>query len=227
MSEDNKIEQNLKIMEVVEKALARRKAESTACLSVFLTATAVWILAVALWEKLNKPIPPYVMTYGVEMIAVIMLAVTARMTHMKLQDMGITRKNLGASLLRGAVISLILVAVLIGFKLLRKPGEPLLDWQKFNWQYPITSILQEFLARGFLLTCLINIYDHPKKKHIAVILSSLLFTSLHLYYGFTFMVGAGLLSVMLGYIYLKDENIWGVSLIHFSFGMTGIMLSLV
>ena len=64
------------------------------------------------------------------------------------------------------------------------------------------------------------------KKHIAVIVSSLLFTTLHLYYGFTFMVSAGLLSVLLGYMYLRDKNIWGVSLVHFVFGTMGALLTL-
>lgn len=71
-----------------------------------------------------------------------------------------------------------------------------------------------------------NIYDNKQKKHTAVIVSSLLFTTLHLYYGFLFMVGAGVLSILLGYIYLKDKNIWGVSLIHFVFGTVSVMLGL-
>lgn len=221
------IESKLKIMEVVEKELNRRKQECTFCLSVFLAATSVWILIVSLWEKLGRPVLPKTMTYGVEIIALVMFFVARKNAHMELKDMGISAKNLRPSLIRSVIISLIILIVMVIAKLILKPNEPLVDWSKFTPVYPLTSVFQEFLARGFLLTCLINIYDHKHKKHMAVILSSLLFTSLHLYYGFTFMVGAGVLSVMLGYLYLKDGNIWGVSLIHYVFGAAGIMLSLV
>lgn len=227
MPEDSSIEKNLKIMEVVEKELNRRKQESTFCFSIFLAATSVWILLVALWEKLGRPIAPKSMTYGVEIIALLMMFVTKKRTHMQLKDMRISKKNLGRSLIRAICICLIIIAVMVTLKLTVMRSEPFADWSRFNPAYVLTSIFQEFLARGFLLTCLINILDHKEKKHVAVLLSSLLFTSLHLYYGFTFMAGAGVLSVLLGYVCLKDENIWGVSLIHFVFGMAGTILGFV
>lgn len=227
MQEENSIEKNLKIMEIVEKELNQRKQESIFCLIVFLSVVSIWTLLVALWEKLDRPIAPDSMTYGVELIAVLMMFVTTRKTHMKLKDMRISKKNFGSSMLRAACICLIIIAVMVILKLTVMRSEPFADWSKFDPTYVITSIFQEFLARGFLLTCLLNILDHKEKKHIAVLISALLFTSLHLYYGFTFMVGAGILSILLGYVCIKDENIWGVSLIHFVFGSTGIILGLV
>ena len=220
------IEKNLQIMEVVEKELNKRKSDATKCLSIFLSSTSIWVLLVALWEKEGRPIAPTTMTYGVEIIAVIMLIVTQFSLKMKLTDMGLNFKNMKVVMKRSCIISLVIIAVLIVAKLIMKPGEKLFDLSKYDFLYPLTSILQEFLARGFLLTCLMNIYDNKHKKHTAVIVSSLLFTTLHLYYGFLFMVGAGVLSVLLGYIYLKDKNIWGVSLIHFVFGAVGVMLGL-
>lgn len=220
------IEKNLQIMEVVEKELNRRKSEATKCLSIFLASTSVWVLIVALWEKEGRPIAPTTMTYGVEIIAVIMLIVTQFILKMKPKDMGLNFANIKPIMKRSCIISLVIIAVLIAAKLIMKPGEKLFDLSKYDFLYPLTSILQEFLARGFLLTCLMNIYDTGHKKHAAVFVSSLLFTTLHLYYGFLFMVGAGVLSVLLGYLYLKDKNIWGVSLIHFVFGTVGVMLGL-
>lgn len=220
------IEKNLQIMEVVEKELNKRKSDATKCLSIFLSSTSIWVFLVALWEKEGRPIAPTTMTYGVEIIAVIMLIVTQFNLKMKLTDMGLNFKNMKVVMKRSCIISLVIIALLIVAKLIMKPGEKLFDLSKYDFLYPLTSILQEFLARGFLLTCLMNIYDNKLKKHTAVIVSSLLFTTLHLYYGFLFMVGAGVLSVLLGYIYLKDKNIWGVSLIHFVFGTVGVMLGL-
>lgn len=227
MVESSDIEKSLKIMEVVEKELNERKRSSTICLTFFLVVNSVWILLVALWEQLGKPIEPSVMTYGVEIIAIIMLFVTKNTAHMKFSDMRITKKNLWPSLRRAVLICIGIVALMSLFKLAFIRSETFINWSNFVPLYIFTSILQEFLARGFLLTCLLNIFDSKYKNHMAVFVSSILFTSLHLYYGFTFMVGAGVLSVILGYVCIKDENIWGVSLIHYVFGMTGFLLELV
>lgn len=226
MGKEDSMERNLRIMEVVEKELNKRKAESTFCFSIFLGATSIWVLLVELWEKLGRPIAPPTMTYGVEIIAIIMFIITQVKTRLKPENLGLNFKNIKPVMIRSVVVSAIIIVAMIVLKLIMKPGEPLLDWSTYNFMYPITSILQEFLARGFLLSCLMNIYDAKHKKHIAVIVSSLLFTTLHLYYGFTFMVGAGLLSALLGYMYLRDKNIWGVSLVHFVFGTMGALLTL-
>ena len=229
MQDDKMLERNLRIMEVVEKELNRRKGEATFCLSVFLGATSVWVLLVELWRKLGQPFPPATMTYGVEIIAIAMFILTRTKTKLKMSDLGFGFKNIKMTLIRAGVISAIIAAVMIAAKVFVKPGLPgeaFFDLKRTNPFYPLTSVLQEFLARGFLLTCLLNIYDTKQKTHVSVILSSLLFMSLHLYYGFLFMVGAGVLSVILGYVYIKDENIWGVSIIHFVFGTLGVALAL-
>lgn len=227
LKKEEDILKSIEIMEVVEKELNQRKKESTFSFTVFIGAVCVWVLFEKLWEFLGQPIPPKLMTVGVEIIAVFMLVVVLWKTSIKLSEMGITKKNLFPSLIRGAIVSAILLAVFIVFKMKTHPGEAIFDWSLFDAKYILTSVLQEFLARGFLLTCLINMYDSKNKKHIAVILSSILFTALHLYYGFAFMVGAGVLSIVLGYLYLVDKNIWGVSLIHFVFGSFGLMLGLI
>lgn len=230
MPETDMLERNLRIMEVVEKELNRRKSEATFCLSVFLAATSVWVLLVELWRMLDKPIPLPQMTYGVELIAVLMFILTQTRTKLKLSDLGFGTKDLKATLIRAGIISVAVIAVMLLVKVYIKPGKPgtaFFDLSRTQLLYPLTSLLQEFLARGFLLTCLMNIYDSKRKKHVSVMLSSLLFTALHLQYGFLFMVGAGILSVILGYVYVKDENIWGVSIIHYVFGTMGVALALV
>ena len=226
MTNEDALEKNLRIMEVVEKELNRRKVEATFCLTIYLIVTSIWVLLVALWEKLGRPIEPPTMTYGVEIIAILMFIAAKIKTRLGWDDLGLSFKNMKPTMIRAAIISAIVAVLMIALKLIIMPGQPLFDWSVYNFMYPLTSILQEFLARGFLLTSLIYIYDTKYKKHMSVVLSSLLFTSLHLYYGFTFMIGAGLISVVLGFMYLKDENIWGVSLVHFVFGTLGAVLSL-
>lgn len=218
---------NIEIMEVVEKELNRRKKESTFCFSMFVACLSIWVLLVKLWELYGEPLATKHMTVGVELIAIIMLVIILSQTSLRIQDMGVTKKNLKPALLRAFIICAVFTGVMIGYKTLSQPGETLFDWSKPDWRYAMTAVLQEFLSRGFLLTCLINIYESKARVHLAVIVSSLLFTTLHLYMGFFFMLGAGLLSVLLGYVYVKDRNIWGVSIIHFTLGTVGVMLHLV
>jgi len=221
------LDKNLRIMEAAEAELERQRGEAVFCLTVFVSAMSVWILLVALWDMLGRPIAERFLTYGVELIAGLMLVVVLKFTRLDIHRMGITKKNLLPSLIRSALISAVIFALMLAVKLITKPGQPILNLTEFTPTYVLTSILQEFLARGFLLTTLCSIIPSRNSEHIAVFCSSLMFTSLHLYYGFPFMAGAGLLSVLLGYCYLKDRNIWGVSLIHFVIGMGGIMLELV
>jgi len=227
ITKTDEFDRNLRIMEVVEKELEQQKGEAVFCLLFFLCAINVWILLVALWDKLGRPIRPELMTVGVEVIAAVMLLVVLKYTRIDIRKMGVSAKNLLPSLKRAGIISAIIIAIMLAFKLITRPGQPVFNWKLFDFTYIITSPLQEFLARGFLLTTLVNINTAKNARHIAVICSSLLFTSLHLYYGFTYMLGAGVLSVLLGYCYMKDENIWGVSLIHFVFGTVGVMMELV
>ena len=214
---------NLEIMEVVEKELNRQKNDAVLSLTVFLCASSVWVLLVALWQKMDEPIPAGYLTWGVEAIAVLMLAFLYRRTDIKLKNLGINRRNLKPTMKRAGIISVLIIAVITAAKLILRPGEAVFDWSRFNPVYVFTSVLQEFLSRGFLLTCLLTIFSGKYSRIMSVTASSLLFTTLHLFYGFNFMVGAGVLSVLLGLLYLKDGNIWGVSLVHFVFGTFGTM----
>jgi len=224
----DEISKSLRIMEVVETELEQQRKESILCLMVFLCAMSVWVLLVALWETLGRPIRPQLMTVGVELIAAVMLVCVLKFTRLDVRKMGITKKNLKPSLVRAGVISAITIAVMLAVKLvMRQEGQPLVNWELFKISYALTSVLQEFLARGFLVTTLIRIVSSEKKNLIVIVASSLMFTTLHLYYGLFYMLGAGLLSVLLGWCYLKDENIWGVSIIHFVFGTVGTILELV
>ena len=57
--------------------------------------------------------------------------------------------------------------------------------------------------------------------------TSLYFMSLHFQYGLPMMLGAGALSILLGYMYKKDGNIYGVTIIHYCFGKFADFLRLI
>jgi len=226
MKSEIKIDEKLKIMERVEKDLNKQRDEAVLCLSAFIILSSIWVILVALWQKLGEPISKEDMTVGVEIIAVIMLAFTLRFTSMKLMDFGISKKNLLSSIIKASIISIICIGVMIIYKFIICK-QPTFISSELQFKYIFTSILQEFLARGFLLTCMVKIYNYKHGKIIALICSSLMFSLLHLFYGFDFMLLAGGLSVILGLLYLKDGNIWGVSIVHFCLGTFAFVFGIV
>lgn len=49
-------------------------------------------------------------------------------------------------------------------------------------------------------------------------MTSLFFMAVHIQKGMMFMLGAGLLSIILGFVYHRDRSIFSVVLIHYCFG---------
>lgn len=84
--------------------------------------------------------------------------------------------------------------------------------------YLMTAFIQEFLARGVIQNCIKVLVKIKYQKFFCVLLTSLLFSLMHIPFGFIFMMGAFLLSLILGYIYERQKNVWGCFLLHWSCG---------
>lgn len=90
--------------------------------------------------------------------------------------------------------------------------------------YIFTAFVQEFLARGVMQTCVKSIMRVKYQKASSIILSSLLFSLMHMPFGFYFMLSAFLLSVGLGCIYERQKNIWGCVILHWACGYLAMCL---
>ena len=90
--------------------------------------------------------------------------------------------------------------------------------------YIFTSLVQEFLARGVIQTSIKYLMRVKYQKTFGIILTSLLFSIMHIPLGFYFMSGAMLLSLALGYIYERHGNIWGCVFLHWCCGYIGMCL---
>ena len=65
------------------------------------------------------------------------------------------------------------------------------------------------------------------KGAMAIVISSLIFAGLHIHLGFMFMIGAAVLAGLEGILYEKQQNIFGVWILHWCFGVCGTLLGLV
>lgn len=90
--------------------------------------------------------------------------------------------------------------------------------------YLFTAFLQEFLARGVIQTSVKSIMRVRYQKQFGILLTSLLFSLMHLPFGFYFMAGALLLSLALGILYERHQNIWGCVLLHWGCGYLAMCL---
>ena len=111
-----------------------------------------------------------------------------------------------------------------------EPKAPFLDIKRFGMrqiQYIFTAGIQEFLARSVIQRNLkrITVGKHPAT--VAIFLSSLIFAALHIHFGFLFMFGAAILAGLEGILYEKQQNILGVWIVHWVFGVSGTLLCLI
>jgi len=90
--------------------------------------------------------------------------------------------------------------------------------------YAFTAFVQEFLARGVIQTCVKYLMRIKYQKTFGIILTSLLFSLMHIPLGFYFMACALVLSLALGYIYERQGDIWGCVFLHWCCGYLGMCL---
>ena len=203
--------------------------DSAVILSLLFAITGLWSVLVAFWEWKGRFVAADKLTTWIEVLGVFMVFVFIKTSSLTLPDMGIAFSNWKETLRRTgvrvvalwafyAVVKLILLQVKPGFF---PQGAPFWDWKQADIRlitYLFTALLQEFLSRGGCQEALMRILPGKHKDAAAIGLTSLFFMSLHLQRGLPFMLGSGLLSILLGLVYRRDHNIYGVAVIHYCFG---------
>ena len=136
-------------------------------------------------------------------------------TSFSLKDVGLIprRKNILSNIKQTATICLFAIAVLLVAKLfLRVLGAP---------------VKQNFMGgsvHGVIQTSVKNLMRVKHQIPVSIFLTSMLFTLMHLPYGFIFMMGAFLLSIALGILFEQQKTIWGCFFLHWSIGYLAMCL---
>lgn len=216
----------------------RKFRDSSRTFTMFLFVFSGWMIFYALWEHLNRPFPPAYMTHGVEVLGLIMLAYILRFTSFTWRDLG----GIGYRPWKTVKTALLIAACAFAFLCIVKavarlfvptafmPEDPFFDIRKFGIPqlvYIFTAGIQEFLARSVMQANLKRIVEGPHNTAVAIILSSLIFAALHIHLGVMFMIGAAVLASLEGILYEKQQNLLGVWIVHWVFGVSGTLLSLI
>lgn len=167
-----------------------------------------------------------VYTLMIEAITFILFLEIVFFTSFSLKDIGLVPrwKSLRANLLETLSIAVAAGAVLVMSKVIFT----LLGIQIKSYfiggslrgmaNYAFTALLQEFLARGVIQTSVKSLMRIKYQKSLGIILTSLLFSLMHIPFGFVFMMGALVLSLALGTLFERHGDLWGCVLLHWFCG---------
>ena len=106
-------------------------------------------------------------------------------------------------------------------------GVPFWNWSLWGLGmtlYPVRALVQEVLARCMMQNSLRYVFSGKYQSALSIITSSLIFGAMHIMYGINYMVAASLLLCLLGVLYEKTRNLWGVALVHYVVGVCFVLL---
>ena len=135
-------------------------------------------------------------------------------------------RKFAREMLQAACVSLILLLAMIGIRLWMNAHDPdaaarpwfgLYLYIHGRWFYLFSVILQEIMVKAIIQEN-IRLVNATGNRHVTVILTGLFFAVLHMNFQLYYLIGAGLLCMLTGYLYERDGNIWGSVLIHLTLG---------
>jgi CRP-like cAMP-binding protein len=147
-------------------------------------------------------------------------------------DMGIRMGNLWRSIAVGLLISIPALAGMAYFRTRLYPeleGTPLLDPQLISlsvYTYILIAALQEWICRGVFLTSIASLMPGKTRPMAAIVISSLVFSTLHLHYSSSLAVVALLTGIVWGWLFLKYRNLAGPIISHFILGNAATLMGL-
>lgn len=147
-------------------------------------------------------------------------------------DMGIRMGNLLRSIAMGLLISIPALAAMAYFRTRLYPeleGAPLLDPQLISlsvYTYILIAALQEWICRGVFLTSIASLMPGKTRPMAAIVISSLVFSTLHLHYSSSLAVVALLTGIVWGWLFLKYRNLAGPIISHFILGNAATLMGL-
>jgi CRP-like cAMP-binding protein len=145
-------------------------------------------------------------------------------------DMGIRRENLWKSIGLGLAISLAALAAMAYFRTILYPelqDTPIIDPKLVTitvYTYVLVAPLQEWICRGVLLTAIADLMPGKTRPMAAIVITSLIFSTLHLHYSQSLAVVALVSGIVWGWLHLKYRNLAGPIVSHFILGNAATLM---
>ncbi len=220
--------QNLEMQDV-----AKIRAESSMMLCCFLLFMPFYGAAIMMASSFGVVSPRTASAIGI-VAMLLLLAQILLFIHFHrraLSSWGMTWKGGRRAIAESLAWSVPMAAAAIGWKawMVNNPnspffGEPVFLWPihcpwQMNAIYLGVAILQEIIARGFMLTNIERILTGKYREWMAVLTSSVLFAFFHLHYNAIIMGSTLASSLVFGALYLRHRTVVGVSVAHYLLGI--------
>ena len=226
----------LVLSDITETELLRKKKHDASIVFSCVTAcVCLYLLLLATLEFLRIEVPTKALTQVINAMVFVFGVIIYQKTKFTFDELGLKIHNFKRTFVSSIVIALSIVLLLMAAKLAVQklvpdffaPNVPFWNWNigLYSWiSYIFTCIIQEFLARSMIYGSIKKMFDGKRGIIAAMVLSSLLFGAVHIAHGFMYMMAAIILLGMLGGLYEKHQNIWGVTIIHFVLGQAACCL---
>ena len=215
--------------------LRKKKYDASIVFSCVTACVCLYLLVLATLDFLKFQVPTKALTQVINAIVFVAGIIIYKKTKLSFDDLGLKIRNFKKNFGPSIVIAILIVFLLMAAKLVVlkvapdffAPNVPFWNWNigLYSWvSYIFTCIIQEFLARSMIYGSIKRMFDGKRGIIAAMALSSLLFGAVHIAHGFMYMMAAIILLGMLGGLYEKHQNIWGVTIIHFVLGQSACCL---
>lgn len=216
--------------------LILKKHDTTIVLIGVLLLVCMTVLITELHVFLDGIFPHDWIARSTEIAAALFLLVTLKYTSLTLKDFDILPKNPKKELFESFIVLFVMVAGMSVGKLIMTragsdlflKGKPFFDFTappKFYYiKYIGIVLLQELQTKCGLQKSITKILDYKHANILAISVTSILFMALHVQHGLVYMVGAGILSAVLAILYGRHNSLLGCSIVHYAFGIFGLVL---
>jgi len=220
-------------------ASANRAEKSSVILITVFSALCIWVILVSLWRTLGEPIDAYYLSKAVIVFTLVPAVWLVHRTGLKPHEMGLSFKGCKRAVIHGLILSLAVIAFLPLLKIIMiKCGstqfegeEAFIVWNKYPFgeyaAYVFSVVIQDVASRCFLQTLLVYAIAAKHARLLAIVVSSLMFSALHLHLDFMYVVGSGCMAAVFGIIFDRDRSVWGLCIPHYVLGMLGGLLNLI
>lgn len=219
---------NKELEEREERIESVSQEENNSILLYMVSCLFCFFIGVRLLQANMEVVPQYLTARLMEAISIVFCIFYCKFGSLKLYQTGFlaTKLEIKRTLVRSGIICIFVIVFLAISKIflaifnsevaLHPWFDPHLDID-MRWLYPIVVIVQEFCSKCIMQDSVKRLCGE-KNMVITLLICSMLFGILHIGYPMYYMFCAGLLSLITGYIYEKDNTIWGCILVHFFVG---------
>ncbi len=217
----------IKRHEQLQELQKQKRALTYLFVTMILLLTSYALINSFLIQVMDLPSDGSAMFYisrAMELIGVGILIQIVRYTSLNLEKMGLRIKGSVRSAVESIAVSAVIMVFFYYWAEWANTNQGVdtgLDWSRFNWSYLtylVIAPLQEWISRGVFQTSLEQLIENRYKGLLAVLITSMIFATLHLHLNPAFALITLISSLFWGWMFIRHRSLVGVSISHFLLG---------